>query len=189
MNTIRKYPKLCLLGLSIVAAYALFAAGGLHWLHGTKGSSELMAAFLGGILFTFGFTTPFGIGVFVEIGTSVNPILGSLIGGFGALLADLTIFQVMRFEFFHEEIYHLKSTRIAQWMHSVIHHDSFPEKFRRYLLWAFAGIIIASPVPDEFGVALVSSIASIDRRAFAALSFICNTAGILVIILMSRAFA
>lgn len=189
MHIIQKYPRLCLLLLSVFAAYFLYAMGGLHWLGATKGSMQYPTAFIGGLLFTFGFTTPFGIGVFLEIGQSINPVIGAMVGGMGALLADLFIFQVMRFEFFHEELHQIRSSRFALWIHGFLHHESFPEKLRTYLLWSFAGIIIASPLPDEFGVALVSSMLTVDRRAFAVLSFVCNSAAILLVILSSHAFA
>jgi hypothetical protein len=71
-------------------------------------------------------------------------------------------------------------------MHEKLHHENFPEKLRKYLLWSFAGIIIASPVPDEFGVALVSSLTTINKKAFAILSLIANMSGILLMILGSK---
>jgi hypothetical protein len=186
MGTLHKYPKLLILFASTLFAYVLYIYGGLDWLHGAHGASGYLAAFIGGLLFTFGFTAPFGIGVFLEIGHSLNPILGTIVGGIGALLADLLIFQIMRFELFHDELHSLRSARVVQWMHEKLHHENFPEKLRKYLLWSFAGIIIASPVPDEFGVALVSSLTTINKKAFAILSLIANMSGILLMILGSK---
>lgn len=186
MDTIHKYPKLLILLGSTVFAYFLYMLGGLDWLHGTTGSQGYLAAFVGGLLFTFGFTAPFGIGIFLEIGHSLNPILGTIVGGVGALLADLLIFQVMRFEMFHDELHSLRSARLIKWAHAKLHHDSFPETLRKYLLLSFAGIIIASPVPDEFGVALVSSLTSINKKAFAILSLIANMSGIFLMIIGSK---
>ncbi len=186
MDTLHKYPKLLILLASTVFAYFLYMLGGLDWLHGTTGAQGYLAAFVGGLLFTFGFTAPFGIGVFLEIGHSLNPVLGTIVGGVGALLADLLIFQIMRFEMFHNELHSLRSARIFQWAHEKLHHENFPEKLRIYLLWSFAGIIIASPVPDEFGVALVSSLTTINKKAFAILSLVANMAGILLMILSSK---
>jgi hypothetical protein len=188
MHLIRKYPKLLLLLVSMIVAYAVFMAGGLHWLHGAHGASGYLAAFIGGILFTFGFTAPFGIGVFVELAPLIHPVAGSLIGACGAVLADLAIFQIMRFELFHEEIGHLKATRFFLRLHGILHHQKFPEKVREYVLWLFAGMIIASPLPDEFGVALVSSLTEIDRKKFIVLSYVFNALGVFLILEGTRLF-
>lgn len=186
MELIHKYPKLLLLCITTLTAYVLYAIGGLDWLHDTPGSSAYLAAFIGGLLFTFGFTAPFGIGVFLEIGHSLNPILGAMVGGIGAVLADLVIFHVMRFEMFHEELLSLRSAHLIQWLHDKLHHENFPQRLREYILWSFAGLIIASPLPDEFGVALVSSMTNINKRAFAVLSFIANATAIMLFILGSK---
>lgn len=188
MRLFRDYPKLLLLCVSIVAAYFVYALGGLDWLHDLRNGSVYLAVFIGGLLFSFGFTTPFAIGVFLEIGHQLHPILGGIIGGIGALLADLVVFEVMRFEFFHDEIHRIKSTRAMLWLHDLLHHERFPEKARKYLLWSFAGIIIASPLPDEFGVVLVSSLTDIKPRSFAMLCFCFNTLGIMLMLELSKIF-
>ncbi len=92
----------------------------------------------------------------------------------------------MRFEIFHNELHHIRGSRIVQWIHRILHHEEFPQKLREYLLWSFAGIVIASPVPDEFGVALVSSLTNIKARSFAMLCFAFNTAGIIVFLVASK---
>lgn len=189
MFLIRQYPKLLLLCTSMVAAYLLYFLGGLHWLHAVQGTGGYIALFFGGILFTFGFTAPFGVGVFLELGHTVNPFLGAVVGGIGALLGDLLIFEVMQFELFHEEVHKLKSLRLLRWLRGVLHHESFPQKLRIYLLWSFAGIIIASPLPDEFGVTLVSSLTTIHPRTFSLISFVANSAGIFLFLGGSRLFA
>lgn len=186
MHALRHYPKLLLMLGTFVIAYVLYALDLLHWLHNAHGGSIMMAALLGGMLFTFGFTTAFGIGIFVEIAPDIHLIIGALIGGIGALVADMIIFEAMQIEFFSEEIHRLKSTRLIAWMRSTLHHERFPERFRRILLLGFAGIIIASPLPDEFGVTLVSSMTSISTKAFIFISWLCNTIGILIILSSAR---
>jgi hypothetical protein len=103
----------------------------------------------------------------------------------GALIADLIIFEIMRFEVFHDELHRIRTSKIAVWIHGVLHHERFPQKLKEIILWSFAGMVIASPLPDEFGVALVSSLTDIRARSFAALCFTCNTAGIILLLMVS----
>jgi uncharacterized membrane protein YdjX (TVP38/TMEM64 family) len=119
----------------------------------------------------------------------VNPFVGGILGGLGSLIADLMIFEVMRFEFFHDELHRIRSTAVVQKIHAVLHHERFPKKLREYLLWSFAGIIIASPLPDEFGIILVSSLTDIKERSFALFCFIINSIGITLMLMASSALA
>jgi uncharacterized membrane protein YdjX (TVP38/TMEM64 family) len=57
-------------------------------------------------------------------------------------------------------------------------------RFRHYLVYAFAGLIIASPLPDELGVALLAGFTHIKPWKFAIISYVCNTLGILIMLLI-----
>ncbi|OGJ65943.1 hypothetical protein A3A67_03710 [Candidatus Peribacteria bacterium RIFCSPLOWO2_01_FULL_51_18] len=186
MRVFRDYPRLLLLGVSIAAAYILYLWGWFDPFASLTNGGGYVALFIAGILFSFGFTAAFGFAIFVELAHVTNPFFGAVAGGLGALTADLTIFQLMRFEFFHEELHRLKGTRFLQRVRSILYHERFPERLRSYILWSFAGIVIASPLPDEIGVVLVSSLAEINQRTFALFCFFLNTAGILLILLATR---
>lgn len=181
-----KYPHLCLLLLSFVLAYILYHVGAFDGLHQLRGYGYL-SVFIGGMLFSFGFTTPFGIALFVEMAPHTSPLLAAPVAGLGALLSDFFIFDLIRFSIFHDEITRLRSSRFVAWLYSLVHHESISEQLRRLLLWSFAGMIIASPLPDELGVSLVSGISKIQPRQFAAVCFCCNTVGVLLILLGARA--
>ncbi len=118
----------------------------------------------------------------VEIAPDVNTLVAAPIAGFGAFLADLLIFEIIRFSFFHEELTRLRTTRFFLWLHRMLHHERISDRIRTYLLWSFAGIVIASPLPDEIGVSLVSGVTNIETRKFGALCFLLNTLGILLIL-------
>ncbi len=75
-----QYPRLCFLGISFIAAYALFHFGMLDWLQ-SLGRFGYLSVFIAGLLFSFGFTTPFAIATFVEISSFVHPVPAALIGG------------------------------------------------------------------------------------------------------------
>ena len=182
-----KYPKLLLLILSFAAAYVLFERGFFEELAMSLNGHGYRSAFLGGVLFSFGFTAAFGVGILAAIASHVHPLFAAPLAGIGALLSDYIIFSIVRFSVFHDELHRLKANRFMQWLISLFHHERFSERFRRTLLWSFAGIIIASPLPDEFGVLMVSSISSVRPREFSILCFLLNTIGIFLVLLAARA--
>jgi len=132
--------------------------------------------------------TPFAVGMFVEAAHRVDPFLAALIAGAGAFLSDMGIFAIARFSF-HDELHRLSSTRMMQMLHTFMHHDRVPEKLRHYLLWSVVGLVVASPLPDEIGLTLLSGVSSIQGRKLGVLCFLLNTVGILLILLAVRAVA
>ncbi len=179
------YPRLCLLGLSFAVAYVLFHFGLLDWLQ-TLGRFGYFSIFIAGLMFSFGFTTPFAIAIFIEMANVVHPVPAALLAGLGALLSDFLIFDLIRFSVFHDEIDRLRASRFAARIRALVHHDDIPEKLRRALLFSFAGFIIASPLPDELAVSMVSGISSLSPRFFGLVSFGCNATGIWLILLAAR---
>lgn len=94
-----KYPKLVLLTVSIFLAYALFQANFFEKIALTLNSHGYASMFLGGALFAFGFTAAFAVAMFIELSNTVNPLIGALIAGFGALISDFLIFRFIRLSF------------------------------------------------------------------------------------------
>lgn len=60
--------------------------------------------------------------------------------------------------------------------------DRMPPKIRYYFAVGVAGLVISSPLPDEIGVAILASIATIKERTFAVISFGLNTLGVLALL-------
>ncbi len=179
-----QYPKLLLLACSFVFAYYLFHTGAFDALPELLHGHGYISIFLGGLLFSFGFTTPFAIAIFVAMADLVHPVPGAIIGGFGAVLSDLTIFQFIRFSFL-DELHRLKGTVMMRWIVDKIHRDSVPDRISQYIQWSVAGILIASPLPDEIGVTLLSGLTEIKRKTFILVCYAFNTAGIGIILLLS----
>ncbi len=175
------YPKFFALILSCALAYMLFSTGVLEMFGESLNGYGYFSIFIAGLLFSFGFTAPFAVGILLAMAHNIDPYLGALIGGFGAFLSDVFIFEFVRFSF-HDEIHHFRSTRMFQVLHALVHHERVPAIVRMYLLWSFAGIIIASPFPDELGITLISSVTSLDTRRFGVLCFVLNVIGILIIL-------
>lgn len=177
-----RYPKIALLVSSFCVAAVLFELGIFHAFVENLNGHGYFSTFIGGILFSFGFSAPFGLGILLESGKEVHPLLGAIVGGIGALCTDFFLFQTARWTSIHDELHRLRDTRVVQYVHGLLHHESISERMREYILWSFAGLLIASPLPDEIGVTLVSGLTEIRLRTFAALCFVLNTIGILIIL-------
>lgn len=179
-----QYPKLVLLLMSIFASYFLFRADIFLVVSEKLNSHGYMAIFLSGFLFAYGFTAPLAVGAFVALSSEVNILLAAALAGFGALIADFLIFKYIKTTF-QDEFDRLKLTNIIKRIRYLF--DTYLSlNIKKYFLWTIAGILIASPMPDEFGVSLISGFTQIDKRVFALISFLLNTIGILIIFSFAR---
>ncbi len=183
---LRRYPKFLTLGLTFVAAFVLYRMGMFQKFETALNGGGILTFFLAGALWSFGFTSAFGLALLVAAAHENNPLLGALIGALGAVLVDMSIFSFVRFSF-EEELKLIRGTRAFLYLHSILHRETVSERLRRYLLWSIAGFVIASPLPDELGVTLLSSLTEIKPKKFAVLCYLLNAAGILVILLLARA--
>ncbi len=182
------YPKISLLFCTFIFAYVLFREGVFDFLPVLLKGQGYLTMFGGGLLFSFGFTTPFAIAIFIEMADTVDPLLGAAIAGVGAMLSDLIIFHFIRFSFM-DELHRLSKTSIINWFRRHTHKESIPEQIRQYIKWSIAGLIIASPLPDELGVTLLSSSADVKGKPFAAFCFTLDAIGIFVLLLTTQSLS
>ncbi|MEK6855440.1 MAG: hypothetical protein AABX73_04420 [Nanoarchaeota archaeon] len=176
-----KYPKLILLCASVIIAYFIFKNQDVQSFVSGLDSLSYLGIFIAGLLFSFGFSTPFAIGFFI-ISNPDNLLLAALIGGIGALTSDLLIFKIIKFSFM-DEFERLEHTHFMKKINKVIK-SNFKFKLSNYLIYFFAGIIIASPLPDELGVTMLAGLTEIKPGIFAIVSFIMNYIGILIMLLI-----
>lgn len=174
-----KYPKIFLLILFIILAYVIFSNPKVSGFISSLDNLKYLGIFIAGIFFTFGFSSPFSAGFFITSNPD-NILLAGVIAGFGAMLGDLFIFNLIRFSFI-DEFQKLKKTKIAREINSVIEKD-FGKKIKNYLMYTFVGILIASPLPDEIGVIMLAGLTKIKQNLLAIISFILNTIGILILL-------
>jgi len=178
-----QYPKLILLCLSIFTAYFLFEVGVIKDFSHLLNSRGYISIFIAGMFFAYGFTAPFAVAIFVSMAPEVNIYKAAIIAGSGAFVSDLIIFTLIK-STFQDEFDKLKLTFVFQKIHELFHHH-LSDKAKEYVLWTLAGFLIASPLPDEFGVSLVSGFTEIDRKTFSIISFCLNTTGIFLIMILA----
>ena len=172
-----KYPKLTLLLICIVAAYFVFSLDFVKEFMALLGTRYFGVA-IAGFLFSLGFTTPFAIGAFVTMNPQ-NIFLSAIIGGFFAMLADLAIFGIIKMSFM-DEFRKLGRTKTARTFASF--EPNFGKKIKHYFLYAFAGIVIASPLPDEIGVSMLAWLGRIKPLSLAIITFLTKTPGIFIML-------
>ena len=168
-----------------ILAYILFSYEPTQNFVASLRSLSYLGIFLAGLLFSFGFSTPFAVGFFLTTRPE-NIFLASLIGGTGALMADLFIFKMIRFSFM-DEFKKLEKTKPIKEVNYLISNSPL-HKIKNYLLYFFAGIIIASPLPDELGVSMLAGLSSIKTHVLGIISFTMNVSGILIMLLLGASY-
>ncbi|MBS3075563.1 hypothetical protein J4429_03830 [Candidatus Pacearchaeota archaeon] len=175
------YPKITLLIILIISAYYIFKNPSINAFVTGLNSWSYIGIFIAGMLFSFGFTTPFAIGFFIVLNPE-NIFLFGALAGFGALISDFFMFKFIRFSF-TDEFERLEHTKLIKKISNSIE-KNLGHKISVYLLYIFVGIIIASPLPDEVGVMMIAGVTKIKPIIFALISLICNTIGITLLLLI-----
>ena len=178
-----KYSKIVALAIIILFSYFFFSRPAVVQALGMVGEFSYIGIFFSGIIFTFGFTMPIAIGLFVMLEPS-NIYIASIIGGFGALVSDLFIFHMIRTSFL-KEFHDVQKSSLYKFAEKV-YKKTTPKLLRTYLLFLFAGFVIASPLPDEIGISLLAGFTKIRKDILAIFSFILNTLGIYIILALSH---
>ena len=175
-----RYPKLLLLIFTFVIAYLIFTGRDFSPFHNFLFSLGYFGTFLAGILFTYGFTAAPATVILLILAKEQNILLAGFIAGFGALVGDLIIFKFIRYSF-SDEIEKMSKDKAITRLSTKI------PILKKYFIPVLAGFIIASPLPDEIGVSLLAASRSISTKVFAILSYILNTSGIFIILLIGSA--
>ena len=175
-----KYPKFLLLLLTFVIAYLLFYNRAYGPFHDFVASLSYFGTFISGSLYVYGFTAAPATALLLILAKEQNILLASLVGGLGALIGDLIIFSTIRHSF-ADEIEKLFEEEIVKYIHS-----KTPPFIKKYFIPAAAIFIIASPLPDEVGIALFAATRNISLRTFSVFSYLINTIGIFVVLYIGR---
>ena len=175
-----KYPKVGMLAMVTIFAYLTFRLEEIQSFFHHLDQLGYVSALIGGMLFAFGFGAPFGVAILATIANDVNILIAGIVGGLGALLSDYLLFRFIRGTF-NDEVMRFRKSRAFSFVDGVLI-KKLPPRISFYVLLGVAGFVIASPLPDEIGVALLASIATVKERTFAIMSFALNTLGILIVL-------
>lgn len=173
---------LVIIAISIAVAVWLARVGAVEKFMELASGFKILASFIAGLFFTSIFTTAPAMVALAVLARDFPPIWVALIGAAGAALVDFVIFRFVRDDLSKDAagVFRVKIRR--KFLH-LFHHG-----FLKWLLVLLGGIIIASPFPDELGLAILG-LAKVKNRILLPLSYIMNFIGILVIVSVARLFS
>ncbi len=166
--------------LSILTAVLLVETGAIHQLVKAFDGWQLVSSFLAGFFFSSMFTTAPAIAILGDLSRTYPIWMVALVGAFGSVIADSVIYRFVRDDLDQDILYifnltphrrlrHIFKTRIFHWLPPLL-----------------AGLIIASPLPDELAMAVLG-LAKVNKKLFALISFVFSFLGIMAIGLIARA--
>lgn len=165
--------------LSVVFAIYIVRVGAVDALLSWAGNGILLASFIAGMCFTSVFTTAPAIAVFAELSSRGSIFLIAGVGGLGAMLVDLVLFSFVRYRVAKDAALLLKGPRWRGLRHVL------RNRHMRRFLPVVGAIIVASPFPDEIGLALMG-VSKLSTPRFLLIAYSMNVLGILGIGFVSR---
>ncbi len=162
--------------LSILLSYILLTSQYTHDLISSLGNFGYLGSFIVGMFYTYTLTVaPATVSLFV-LGETLNPLLLALTGAAGAVLSDYIIYRFVKNTFVKELE---EFPTIKRSMHNTIKAVR-KSKVLKYYIPLIAGLIIASPLPDELGAGMLGMI-KFRPKKFLMYSYFFNFLGILII--------
>lgn len=164
----------------MVLAFWFAKSGGVSFMISFFEPVPWLAAFLAGIGFSSLFTTAPATVALGSLGATYGPWYVAVCGGAGALVGDLVILKVMK----------VAASTATRPVARIAPSPRFLQLRRlrralshgplKVLLWLVGGAIIASPLPDELGLAVLG-LSKVSLRFLIPISYTFNTIGIALI--------
>lgn len=176
-----KYPKMILFLFCVLIASLLLNNSEFIYLTQHQGALNYLGIFIAGLLFSFGFTTPFAVAILIGMRPE-NILLFAIIGGIGATISDILIFKFVKFSF-EKEFLELKKERPFLFVKEQFSKNLHPT-ILTYISFAFGGFLLSSPLPDEAGILILSGVMEINVKLLIILSLIFKTIGIFLLLLI-----
>ncbi len=165
--------------LSIIVAIAIGRSNLVEQILQFGPQAHILAALVVGVMYSSFFTVAPATVAFVQLAQAgVSPLTLALIGGIGAMIADISIYQFIKFSMMDDITSYLQ--RHSQGMFAKVS----KMKAMRYSLILIGAIVMATPFPDEIGLALMG-IAKEKWTHIAVLGFTLNAIGIYIIALIA----
>lgn len=165
--------------LSIVVSFIMIKINLLGGLLTATHEIKYLSSFIAGLFFTSIFTTAPAIVALGEMAQSNSVIVVAIFGALGALIGDLMIFRFVKCDLMGDISYLLKKTHFKR-IASIPRLHLF-----RWVVMFLGAAIIASPLPDELGIAMMG-LCGTRTWIFSSLSLTFNFAGIMAVGLIAQ---
>jgi len=163
-----------IIAISIVVAIIAVKTEALKDLLTSSQESRIVGSFLAGMFFVSAFTIAPASVALVEIAQANSLFLVAFFGGLGALVGDLIIFRFIKDRLSEDFIYLIKKARQERFL------SVFRLQFFKFFTPFVGALIVASPLPDEVGLAMMG-FSKMKSIIFIPVSFFLNFLGILAI--------
>lgn len=172
---LKHYPRLTTIALSYVAAGLLFLLLGASFFQTLLVPFGMFGIFIAGALYTYSFTTSLGALLLITL-APYHPVgLIAVVAGIGATVADFAIFQFVRDDL-HKEVKRVSASKMIR---NICSADGILCK--RWMRNVMGILIMASPFPDELGIAMMST-TKMKKETFVLLAFIVDIVGIYLLV-------
>lgn len=142
----------------------------------------LLGGFIGGIMSVSMFTTAPAVVLLISIADHINPWQLVLAASIGSVVGDWLIIKFLEDEVAAEVKPLLRKYHILPLIRK------FQRSRSRWVVSALGALVLALPLPDEFGIALMD-ISKVKRRHLLAICFVLNLFGIALLVGTGRAVA
>jgi len=170
--------KTALLIFVLLLTVTLYITGYLQYFLERLGSFGYLGGFVSGFLYTFGASTPFAVATFFILAEDLNIWLLVVLGSVGGLFSEYAIYMLAKRE---------ARKTIKIFKKRKINLPKINSKFIKKISPLIAGIIIATPIPDEFA-AVLFGVERYRLRYFLLLTFVSKFIGIFLIVGLGRIF-
>lgn len=170
---------LVIVGSVIVAVY-LFRLGIIENFVANDNSPRIISAFIAGMFFTSVFTVAPAAVALVAIGESFSLVLTAFFGALGALVLDMFIISFIRNDITKDldglvEKIEYRRPSLRRFVE-----EAFRNGVLKWAALVFGVLIVASPLPDEFGLLLIG-LSKINTWKLAVALFAAHFLGILAL--------
>ncbi len=166
---------LLFVGIGIIITIILVNVGVIDTLLSSSRNYLAISSFVAGLLFTSTFTIAPASVAIVEIAKHAPLPSLALWGALGAMCGDLILFFFIRDRFAKDITNMVKPATVRHIMHS------FHFGFLKWLSPLLGAFIIASPLPDEFGLTLLG-ISKVRVSVLMPIAFAMNFLGIYILV-------
>jgi len=180
VSFLKKYKSLILFALGFLLAFLLFKVPSVENFFLSLGSLGYLGALIGGIFFAYSFSVGFGVVILLTLAETMPHLLLALVAGFGTMLGDLLVFNLVRKNIKKKVTKFYRLLDRQSFLRRILDRKKFS-----WVLPTLGMIILASPFPDELGVAIIGE-SDMKESHFKIVSFLLNFLGIYILISILR---